>query len=77
MTISAIIFDTHAEVKISGGDLERFNEELDRFRETISWMDRSYDPDRKSWCVINLEKYREVPYIKMAFETRANQLELF
>lgn len=77
MTISAIVYDTHAEVSIHGSDLENFERELDRFRETISWMHRSYDPVKKVWFVTNLDKYAEVPFIKRALETRSNQLELF
>ncbi len=49
MGFSAIIYDTHAQVSISGASLQDFNKQLEWFRDTVAPSDRRYDPDHKAW----------------------------
>ena len=77
MGFSAIIYDTHAQVSISGTSLQDFNEQLEWFRDTISPSDRRYDPDRRSWIVKPYEKYLSLPFMQIALENRRKQLSLF
>ncbi|MEL7589782.1 MAG: hypothetical protein AAGU17_00600 [Anaerolineaceae bacterium] len=77
MAFSAIIYDTHAQVSISGTSLQDFNEQLEWFRDTVAPADRRYDPDRKAWIVSPHEKYLHLPFMQVALENRRKQLSLF
>lgn len=77
MSLSATIFDTHAEVTIKGSTLLDFNNQLDDFRDLFAKEDRVYDPNRKVWVISRYEKYLHLPFMKMALENRRKQLELF
>ena len=77
MGFSAIIYDTHAQVSISGTCLQDFNEQLEWFRDMVAPADRRYDPDRRSWIVKPYEKYLDLPFMQTALENRRKQLSLF
>jgi len=77
MTISAIVFDTHAELSIHAKSMEDFERDLNSIKELFNASDRKYDPDRKVWIIKNYDQYRNYDFMKRAIETRKNQLELF
>jgi hypothetical protein len=75
--IRATMFDTVLEVEVSASGMEEFYAELEKVRDAISKADREWDPDRKVWRVHNVEKYREVPFVRKALENRQRQPKLF
>lgn len=77
MSISATIFDSHAEVTVRGRDLVDFNNELDLFRDLFDKADRTFDPDRKVWIIKPYQKYMHLECMQIAMENRRRQLTLF
>ena len=75
--ISAVFFDTHLEVKISGNSLNEFEIELAQVKATFDRSDRQWDDNRQVWIIKNVERYIHVPYVKAAMLSRQSQPTLF
>ncbi len=74
--IKAVVYDTVAEVKVSGGGSE-FSEDLDRLKADIDRADRRFDDNKRVWVVSNFTHYAHLPYIAAAIREREFQPRLF
>jgi len=74
--INVTLFDTVAEIKISGSP-DEFQEGLDWVKDNIDKQDRQFNDGKKVWTIKNPDRYAHLPQFAKAIAERRQQPTLF